>query len=207
MTFGPLVPKRKLMATEGGSEITKSFINTLTNQIYEYVNNYVYQFLEGDYLPITGGTMLGDINMNNYDLPAGKSYDADTVKVSDGNTYMDSNGLTLKNTDIRLQTADAAKTATIDPDANANIIMTPYTGGYTHHLGNTSLALGSTFGPILATASDGYIFWFTNSGTRDHVLGPDTTKHGKIGNASYIWLEGHYSKLYAYDEMYIPAEA
>lgn len=63
MTFGPLVPKRKLMAMEGGSEITKTFINTLTNQFHEWVENYTFQYLQGTLtktyvLPVVGTLMV-----------------------------------------------------------------------------------------------------------------------------------------------------
>ena len=207
MAFGPLVPKRKLMATEGPSEMTKTFVNTLTNVITNNVQNLIYQFLEGEYLPLAGGTMLGNINMGNSDISDGDTYDADTIKLSDNTVSMDSNGVTLKNKSVRLQTSDGLKTATIAPDNFANIALTPYTGGYAHVMESLSVGDGKAFGLIRATLADGYLYWDDSGGTRDHSFCPETTGHGYLGNTSKRWKDGYINNIYCGTSLTIPSEA
>ena len=64
-----------------------------------------------------------------------------------------------------------------------------------------------TFGPWNQPDQNSAIYWDTEGGTRDHAFEPDITEHGTLGTVGLKWLEGHFSKMHVYDELYIPEEA
>ena len=87
-----------------------------------------------------------------------------------------------------------------------DICLLPKWGQWTLNLGHLGVGDGKYFGLSLSSSA-GHLHWYDKAGTLDHAFAPETTGHGKLGDSSYKWLEGHIKKAYHDTRLKIPGGA
>lgn len=88
-------------------------------------------------------------------------------------------------------------------DASGDIVLNPKYNSWVQIIGDLSITSEEFFGLMLAS-SDSFLRWYDKGGTLDHTFRPETTGHGKLGDASYKWLSGYINKAYHNTRLQIP---
>lgn len=69
-----------------------------------------------------------------------------------------------------------------------DVIINPKDGRWTINVGHLGVVSGRNFGLFLAESA-ATLHWYDKGGTLDHVFGPETTGHGKLGSSTYRWKQ------------------